>query len=157
MTIVIIILLIIAGLALLLVEAVLIPGITVATIAAIGAFGYAIYLGYEQYGIIGATGVALLIGVATPIIIYKTIKSKHIKKMQLNRTLEGSSTNKNRDINRLSKGDIGVSTTRLASVGMAEFGDVHIEVRSEGEMIDNNRSIIIVDILSDTVIVRENR
>ena len=147
-----IILLILLGIILLFVEFALIPGVTIAGVGAIIAFGYGIYLAYSSFGILGGIITALFIIILTPLIIVRFFKGKAAKKL----TLETKINSKVNliDPNKIKIGAKGITLGRLAPVGKASFEGEIVEARSAGPLIDPNQPVEIIKISNNQIIVK---
>lgn len=53
----------------------------------------------------------------------------------------------------VSVGDVGISVTRLASSGKAEFGDIILDVVSSGEFIEKGQSIRVIEVSGNRIVV----
>ena len=147
-----IILLILLGIILLFVEFALIPGITVAGVGAIIAFGYGIYLAFSNFGVIGGIITALIIVFLSPIIIIRFFKGKAAKKLTLETNINSKVDLINHD--KIKIGATGVTLSRLAPIGKASIAGEVVEARSIGPLIDPNQSIEIVKINNNQIIVK---
>jgi membrane-bound ClpP family serine protease len=147
-----IIIIILLGIFLLLVEFLLIPGITV---FGIGGFVF-ILLGigssYYFHGI--QTGNFTLLGtvVLSFITIYFVFKGKTWKKIGLQANI--SSKNEPFDTGLIHPGDNGRTVTRLAPVGKAMVNDIICEAKSMGGFINENTDIVVVKVLNTQIIVK---
>ncbi|NOZ45469.1 MAG: hypothetical protein GXO79_01665 [Chlorobi bacterium] len=152
MTLTAIIVLIILGILLLLVEFLVIPGITIAGIGGILLIGTGIYFGYDSYGTTYGHIIMLCTLVVLVIIIAFSLRSGTWNKIMLKAKIDGKmNVIKEQD---LSIGEIGKSITRLAPIGKALFKDIEYEAKTNGEFVDQNSEIEIIKILSNQIIVK---
>ncbi len=151
MTIFAIILLILLGLLLLLIEFVIIPGVTVAGIGGFLLLGASVYMAFTQYG----TGAGFLtlafVLVASPLLIYFLFKSKMGKKMVLESLVDGKVDAF--DTENIRVGDTGKTIGRLAPSGKVRVNNEVVEAQSTGGYIDHNTDIRVLKILTNKIIV----
>lgn len=145
--------LIIAGLLLFAIEVFLIPGISIAGIASAGCILYAIYYAFDTLGILPGvvTLIASAIGVAGVTVWF--LRSKTVDKLSLKKTIDYR-PEPLKDLN-LKVGDKGMSLTRLALIGNAEFDGHIIEVRSADGFIDEKTPVQVERILEGIVMVKK--
>lgn len=151
MTIFAIILLILLGLLLLLIEFVIIPGVTVAGIGGFLLLGASVYMAFTKYG----TGAGFLtlafVLVASPLLIYFLFKSKMGKKMVLESLVDGKVDAF--DTENIRVGDTGKTIGRLAPSGKVRVNNEVVEAQSTGGYIDHNTDIRVLKILTNKIIV----
>ena len=149
----IIVSLILAGLLLFIVEVFLIPGISIAGIASAICLLYANYYAFDTLGPMAGsvTLIASVLGCIAIIIWF--MRSKTIDKLSLKKTLDYK-IDPLKGI-RIRIGDRGVTVTRLALIGNANFNGHIIEVRSADGLIDENTPIYVERMVEGTVIVRK--
>ena len=147
-----IIIIILLGILLLLLEFLVIPGVTV---FGIGGFAF-ILLGigssYYFHGVM--TGNFTLLGtvIASLVTIYFVFKQKTWKKMGLQTSI--SSKNEPYEMEKIHTGDAGRTITRLAPMGKAMINDVVCEAKSTGGFIDENTDVEVVQVLNTQIIVK---
>ncbi len=149
MTIFAIILLIFLGLLLLLIEFVIIPGVTVAGIGGFLLLGASVYMAFTKYG----TGAGFLtlafVLVASPLLIYFLFKSKMGKKMVLESLVDDKVDSF--DTENIRVGDTGKTIGRLSS--KVRVNNEVVEAQSTGGYIDHNTDIRVLKILTNKIIV----
>ncbi|SMD34160.1 NfeD-like C-terminal, partner-binding [Reichenbachiella faecimaris] len=143
--------LILAGITLIIVEIIFVPGTTV-----VGIFGclvgiYGIYRSYELYGV--DTGhvvlaVSLVVGLAAVIFSFKSgawnkFSNKSVMKTPVNEGLTAA----------LEIGQVGKSISSLKPVGKAEFDEKEYEVSSLGSFVLENTQIKIIKLERNKIIV----
>lgn len=152
MSLFVIILLIVLGIILLLIEFLVIPGITIAGIGGLVLIGTSIYSTYKSYG--STTGNIVLV-VTFLLILAATffaLRSKTWRKVMLNTTVDGKAAESFDD--RLKPGDHGKAVTRLAPMGNAMFGDIITEVKTMGEFVDAGTEVEIVKVHNKEIVVK---
>jgi len=148
----IIVFLVILGVALLMAEIFLLPGITIAGIAGvislIGGVVYAfMYIG-DTAGFITIAVSAVACGVA---FVY-LIKSNAMTRIALNTDIEAKVDQS--ELNHIKVGDKGECISRLNPIGKAEFNGVIVEAKSaNGEFIDAGETVQVVKVESYNVLV----
>ncbi|HXK75994.1 MAG TPA: NfeD family protein [Bacteroidaceae bacterium] len=86
--------------------------------------------------------------------VYKFMKSKTLKKMALNSVIDGQVPSARHQVNI---GDKGVTITRLAEYGQADFDGKILEVRSIDGFIDPKTPVEVKRISGDTVMVAKQK
>lgn len=152
--IIIIIFLILIGVALLMAEIFLLPGITIAGVAGcltmIGSIVYAFYYIGNTAGYLTITA-NVAIFVLTLIIL---IKSKALDHIALKTDITSTVIDKD-EFKGLKIGDKGITISRLNPIGKAEFGTQIVEAKSfTGEYIDEGQAIEIVRIDNSNILVQ---
>ena len=152
MTILIIGALILVGIVLLLLEILVIPGITVAGIAGIIAIGSGIFMTYTQYGT--TVGHFTLIGIFILMVILTIIalKSKTWNKVKLDTKIDSKMVNVHE--NQVKIGEKGVTLSRLAPMGKVIINDEIFEAQSNGEFIDQNTPIEVIKLSQNKIVVK---
>lgn len=155
MDVLIIIVLIIAAVILFLVELFIIPGISVAGIAALGCILFANYYAFANLGT-GAGFITLVVsGIACIGSLILFMRSKTLDKLALKKDIT-SKVDKS-DADKVKVGDIGITTTRLALIGYAEFDGNIIEVRSAQGFLDEKTPVIVNRITEGTIFVEKQK
>jgi membrane-bound ClpP family serine protease len=151
MEIVTVILLILLGVVLLLVEFLLIPGISIAGVGCLVSFGIAVFLAFRYFGNFVGIIVLLAILISVPVFLYFLFKGKATKHMMLNTDIDGKM--KNVDEELIHPGDIGETIGRLAPSGKASINGITLEVRSNSTLIDPKTKIKVLKIEGNSVYV----
>lgn len=148
-----IILLIILGIALLLVEFLIVPGITIAGIGGFLCVAGGIIAAFYAHGI--KVGTITLFSALAAVVIMGVIifKSRTLKHMMLESNINGVAVNVKAE-NNFNVGDHGKTITRLAPIGKAMINDKMVEAKSMTGFIDENTEIEIVKIQNTNVIVK---
>jgi membrane-bound ClpP family serine protease len=151
MEIITIILLILLGVVLLLVEFLLIPGISIAGIGCLLSFGASVFFAFKYFGNLIGFIVLLSILIIVPLFIYFLFKGKAMKPMMLNTDIDGKV--KNVEEGQIQPGDEGITIGRLAPAGKAKINGITLEVRSNGQFIDQQTKIKVLKIEGNSVYV----
>lgn len=151
MDIIIIAVLVLLGILLLALEVALIPGIGITGVLGVismaGAVAYAFYVqpivGWIVLAVVALAILALLLW---------AIYGKSIDKVALKKNID--STVQNPDSATLNVGDKGITVTRLALVGEADFGGRVVEVTSASGFIEENTSVCVTRIAGGAIFVK---
>ena len=144
MEIIIITLLLLAAVLFLLVELFLIPGTSFASLLSLGCFAYANYYAFTTLGT--AAGIITLCcsALIAAISLVCFMRSKTLDRLSLKQTLTDSV---HRDESTsVNVGDTGETTTRLALIGQARFGNHLVEVKSASGLLDEHTAVRVVRI-----------
>jgi len=123
-----IVLLIVIGLALLIVEVVVLPGVTVAGIGGLILIGCSVFLTF-------------------------VLRAKTWDKLSLHSEIDGKVNVV--DTNDIKTGDRGMTVSRLAPIGKIIIHDKIMEGKSEFGLIDENKEVEVVFINESTIVVQE--
>lgn len=151
MTAVIILFLIILGIILLLLELVVIPGITIAGIGGVLVLGASIYLAFAEYGLWAGFITTAFILIAAPVLIVKILKGKAGKRIALQTEITGTVDKIDASLIRI--GDEGISIGRLAPTGKVRINGQTMEGKALTGFIDQQAAIRVVEVLKTQVIV----
>ncbi len=148
----IIIVLILIGLLFLILETLVVPGTTV-----VGIFGFALlaFSIYKSYAVYGATAGHITLGstaVLTLILLFFAIRSKTWNKLMLKSNI--SSKVNTIDEEKLKKGDVGETVSRLVTGGKAKINGEFYEVHSTGAFIDQHSKIVVTKIEANKIYVK---
>lgn len=146
-----ILLLLLLGLILIIVEFMLIPGLSIAGIGAVISFGFSIYLSFKYWGNLAGIITLIAILVFVPVLLYFLFNGKAIKPMMLNSDIDGKVINI--DEQKIHLGDEGITTGRLAPLGKAKINGITVEARSLGQFIDHQTTVKVIKIKGNTIIV----
>ncbi|MGD1845890.1 MAG: NfeD family protein [Salibacteraceae bacterium] len=150
MTLTVIILIIVAGLAFVLAEILVLPG------GVVGIMGFALMITgiYFAYGLDTNTGHFVLTGtlVLTGGISYMAFKSKTWKKATLHTNVAGKVNTLNET--PVQPGDKGKTTSRLAPMGTAKINGHYLEVKSHVDYLDPNTPVEVVKIEGGQITVK---
>lgn len=143
--------LIAAGLALIIVEVIFVPGTTLVGIIGLIAAGFGIYLSFDYFGPeVGwwtVVGTVVLFGVT----LYFSFKGNTWDRFSLKNTISGKV---NEGLTTpLKVGEQGKALSAIRPMGKAEFSSGEYEVRSMGNYIDSGTAIRIIKISSNNIFV----
>ena len=152
MAVILIIVLIVLGLALIVVEVVVLPGITVAGIGGVIMAGLGVYLTFSNYG--NMAGTYTLMGVAFLFILFLiyALRAKTWDKLSLHSEIDSKIE---ADIEDIRIGDTAVTVSRLAPIGKIMIHQKIVEGKSEFGLIDENTEVEVVHIDHSTIIVQK--
>jgi len=139
------------GLVFILAEILFVPG---GILGIVGGFLllYAIYMPYGAgYGMEAHINVVAIL-FALSISLYIMIRSNTWNKIKLSKSSD--SRIKKNAADSIKVGDAGVCISRLSPMGKARFGDLHAEVKSYSEFVDQGTEIEVVEIKKDKIIVK---
>ena len=148
-------LIIFVGILLLLLELVVLPGITFAGIASFLVLVAGVFCGYYFHGVAtGNTILAITIFITfTGLII--TFKFKTWQRFSLHATIDGKV---NKDIkDSLKIGDEGITVSKLSPIGKALISNKMYEVRSNGNYINSKVEVKIIHIEGNKIIVETKK
>ena len=155
MSVALIIVLILIGLALMVVEVVVFPGITVSGIAGVVLIGCGVFLTYKWFGNTAGTFALLGTGIMFIIFLMYALRAKTWDRLSLHSEID-SRVNVV-DTNDIKTGDKGMTVSRLAPIGKILIHGKIMEGKSEFGLIDENREIEVVHINESTIIVQETK
>lgn len=145
------ILLIVAGLSLIVIEIIFVPGTTIVGILGLVATIFGIYLSFVYFGSeVGwwvTAGTGVLLGVA----LYFSFRTNAWDRFSLKDTI-GSKVNEGL-INVLKVGDEGIALSTLRPFGKVEFERGEFEARSIGNYIDSGTKVKIIKISNNSIFV----
>lgn len=152
MTALIIVLLIVFGVVLLLLEFLVIPGITLAAVGGVVMIVGGIYLSYDHYGssIGHLTVLATLVFCA--IVLVLVLKSNTWNKIMLKTEIDAKVDKL--EENTVSVGDQGVCVSRLAPMGKVKINKIIVEAKSTGMYINEKTKVEVIGVIDKTVIVK---
>jgi len=153
MEIVFIILLIVIGLALLIIEVVVLPGVTVAGIAGFLLIGCSVYLTFDAYGSTAGTYSLIATCILFIVFLIYALRAKTWYRLSLHSEID-SKVNVV-DIDDIKTGDKGITVSRLAPIGKVLIHDKIMEGKSEFGLIDENKEIEVIHVNESTIIVKE--
>ena len=151
MELLIILLLLICGMALLVLELVLIPGTTIAGLGGIALTVWGFIRLYAQYGTTtGSIVLAMDILLCIILIIY-SLKAKTWKKLAQKEEIVSKV---NEITTAIKKGDKGITITRLAPMGTAEINGAKMEVCAETSFVNPDTEITVIEVDGNKIKVK---
>jgi membrane-bound ClpP family serine protease len=145
--------LIIAGLLLLLLEVLVIPGVGVVGFFGFGLIVYSIWVSFANHGTTAGFFTTVATFLASALVIWLALRSKTWRRISLNTDITAK-VNVN-DPNDLAPGDTGVSVGRIAPMGKAMVNGKYFEVKSGGAFIDQGKELLVTRIDGNQVYVKE--
>lgn len=151
-----IVVLIAIALVLLVIELLIIPGISFAGIGAFIFFVLGISVAYMKLGSQGGN-IALLASLFLIVItIYFTLKPSTWKRVTLTSTIDGKAANME-ELNALKVGDVGITRSRLAPMGEIEVNGIVYEAQSVGEYINPGTEIEIIKLEQSKITIKPRK
>lgn len=150
MTLLAITLLIAIGIALLVLEILVLPGLIAGIIG--GVFILAgVLMTYSHYGSEAGHLTAFASAMLSAATVIYFLRSKSWQKFGLNSKLEG----KTNEVDKLpiTEGDTGITISALRPMGTIMINNVRIEAQTKGEMIPENTRVKIISVLPNKVLV----
>lgn len=151
MTILIILFLIFLGILLLLLEFVVIPGITIAGIGGVILLGGSVYLAFDAYGVLAGILTLAFVVIAVPIIVYRLFQSRSGQRLLLNSEIDGH-VDKIDEL-QIKVGDEGITLGRLAPTGRVKINNLNMEAKSATGFVDQNVKIKVIEVYKTQVLV----
>jgi membrane-bound serine protease (ClpP class) len=112
-----------------------------------------IYFGFERSSAIGWTLVAITLA-SVPVLAFLWVKViNRVLAMKFTQAGYTSAQTEYKDL----VGQEGVALTVLRPAGMARFGDKKVDVVSEGEVIDRDSRVRVIEVKGNRVVVRAVR
>ena len=148
-----IVLLIVLGIILLLVEFLLIPGITIAGIGAFLLLAGGIFSAYYYHGATVGNYFTLGTLAAIFIIFLALFKSGTWKRMGLTATIDSKVEVAGEGTVKV--GSTGKTISKLSPIGKAVIDDLLVEVRSDGTYINSNTNVTVSRIDGNKIFVEE--
>ena len=149
----IIIVLILAGLLLLVTEIILLPGISVAGIAAILAYVAATVIGFMRYGMLGGGLTLTAIVIVTVVAVIISLRANTWRRLTLNSTIDSTSIPTPAQ-QHIQIGEEGTALTRLAPMGKVQLSGKIIEAKSLDCFIDQRTRVTVVGFDNTVIVVR---
>lgn len=149
----VIVILILVGLLLMILEIFVIPGSGVAGIVGLASMAIGIWLAYSRQGpeaghiTLGVTLAINVIGLGI------ALRSKTWKKAML-KTVNSGKVNEIKT-GELKIGDVGITISRCAPMGKAEFNNTYYEVSTLSEFIDQKQEIEIIRISGNKIYIKK--
>ncbi len=151
MSVTLIALIILLGILLILIELLIIPGITVAGVAGVLLIIAGVFFGYKTHGLPAGNYILLSTLGALLLLTVLALKLKTWQRFGLESTIDGKVAGV--DIAEIQEGMEGKTVSRLAPIGKARFGNELLEVRSDGGYIDAHSEVVITRISGNKIYV----
>jgi membrane-bound ClpP family serine protease len=141
---------------LLLIELLIIPGISFAGIGAFVLFVLGISIAYIKLGSQGGNITLLASILIIGITIYFALKPGTWKRMTLTSAIDSKAANIE-ELNTIKVGDIGIARTRLAPMGEIEVNGIVCEAQSISEFINAGTEIEIIKTEQSKIIIKPRK
>jgi membrane-bound ClpP family serine protease len=153
MTILAVAALILLGIILIIIEFLVLPGISIAGIGGFVLMVTGIVIAYKNFG--NTTGHLIVFGsiIILIITIFTSLKSKTWKKFALESKID-SKVESEQSFKKIQVGDTGTTISRLAPMGTVQINNEFMEGKSLDTFIDQNTEIIVIQVLNNKVIVK---
>lgn len=148
-----IILLVVLGLLFLVAELVLLPGVSVGALLALVCDGFAIWLGFRDFGTAGGAVVVAVVLVLSLVVTVFSLRAKTWLRFSLRQEIRSSSTPV-LPSEVLHAGDRGTTLSRLSPMGKVEIGGQIYEAKSLDAYVDPRREVEVVGFENFSVIVK---
>lgn len=148
-----IVLLIMLGLLFLVAELILLPGVSVGALLALVCDGFAIWLGFRDFGTAGGAVVIVAVLVLSLVVTVVSLRAKTWQRFSLRQEIRSSSTPV-LPSEELHAGDRGKTLSRLSPMGKVEIGGRIYEAKSLDAYVDPQREVEVVGFENFSVIVK---
>ncbi len=137
----------------LIVELVLLPGITIAAIGALASWGGAGWLAWNNYGVRGLLTVVAIVIVLTVIATWFSLRARTWQRFALGDKIESRS--QDAPERKVKVGDRGVSVGRLAPMGKVTIDGHDYEAKTHGGFVDQNTEVEVTGFENYNIIVKK--
>ena len=148
----IVILLIIIGIALLVLEVLVIPGVGVVGFVGFAMMVAGVWISYTDIGIAEGNTVLISTVLLNVIGVVLMLRSKTWKNAMLKTQIRGKVNVV--DTDKIKEGDRGVSVSRCTPMGKARINNILLEVSSQSEFIDEGTDIEVFMIKGNKVYIK---
>ena len=145
--------LVLLGAFFLVIELLILPGVSIGVLLSIASNVGAGYIAFTRLGVTAGVITIVTMVVLSTIALCFSLRAKTWRRLTLNDKLESSSA-KSASI-QLSVGDVGESVSRLAPMGRVVINGKNYEAKSVGEYIGEHTPIEVVDFENSNVIVKK--
>ena len=143
---------ILLGIAFLLAEIFLLPGITIAGIAGFFFLGGGIAYAYMYMGTVAGNLTLVISAFLLMGSFVYFIKSKSLRRISLTTNIDSKVDTS--DLQKIKAGDVGIAQSRLNPMGKVFINDLTVEAKSaNGEMIDEDTEVVVVKVDWSNIIV----
>jgi len=147
-----IVVLILFGVLFLVAELVFLPGVSIGAVLSLLCYGSAVYLAFSDYGLWTGVAVIVVVFLLSLAAAAVSLRAKTWQRLSLRQEIDSSSMPSPQ--NELKIGDRGVTLSRLAPMGKAEFGGRVYESKSLDAFVDPHREVEIIGFENFNVIVK---
>jgi membrane-bound ClpP family serine protease len=152
MNLVYIIVLLVLGALFLMAEIVLLPGVTIVAILALGSYAGAIYLGFAFYGTTAGVVVVVATLLLSLITVIFSLRAKTWQKLSLQKNIDSVSSELPE--HSVAVGARGVAISRIAPMGTIEVDGKRYEAKSD-LLIDQRDEVEVVGFENFSVLVKK--
>ncbi len=153
MELLIIIVLILLGLLFLLVELLLLPGVSIGGVLSLGCYGWSIYLAFTQHSTVAGIVVSTVVAAISFVAITYALRAKTWQRLSLKSKISSQSSAPVQS--SVAMGSEGLAFSRLAPMGKVMIDNKIYEAKSIGGYIDAQSTIEVVGHEDSTVIVKQ--
>lgn len=143
---------ILIGLALLLLEILVVPGTTVVGLVGLAMLAFGVFSTYTSFGTTAGTLVLVGTLASSVIALALALKSNTWKKAMLGSEMNGRVNTI--EENKIQAGDEGITISRLNPMGKALINEEYYEVTSRDNLIDPNTPIVVSKVEGNKIIVK---
>ncbi len=151
----VIIILILVGLLMMILEMIVIPGVGFAGIAGFILMAVAIWLAYSREGVMAGNITLGGIVIVNAVGLILVLRSKTWKNAALKTVNSGTIVGVKES--NLHVGDMGVTISRCAPMGKAEFNGAFFEVSTLSDFIDQKQNIEIIRISGNKIFIKKTK
>lgn len=148
-----IIALLLLGILFLVVEMLLLPGVSVGAVLAMACYGGAIYYAFDNIGTTAGIVTIVAVAIISLITVIVSLRAKTWQRLALKQNID--STSMKSPAAELTVGAKGVTVSRLSPMGKVEVGGRFYEAKSVDVFIDQRTEVEVVGFENFTVIVRK--
>ncbi len=141
------------GILFLIAELILLPGVSVGALLAIGCYGSSIYLAFRDYGMAGGIITTLIIAIVSLAATAICLRAKTWQRFSLKQEIGSSSSEL--PSSEVKTGDRGITLSRLAPMGKVSVNGKIWEAKSLDAFIDQQCDIEVVGFENFSIIVRK--
>lgn len=147
-----IILLVLLGVFFLVVELVLLPGVTVGTILSLVSYAVAVYMAFERFGLTGGAVTLAVVVAISLVAVVLSLRAKTWRRFSLRQKIESSSMETPSDT--VSVGQCGIAISRLSPMGKVNIDGRVYEAKSIDSYIDQRSRVEVTGFENFTVVVK---
>lgn len=147
-----IILLVLLGVFFLVVELVLLPGVTVGTILSLVSYAVAVYMAFERFGLTGGAVTLAVVVAISLVAVVLSLRAKTWRRFSLRQKIESSSMETPSDT--VSVGQCGIAVSRLSPMGKVNIDGHVYEAKSIDSYIDQRSRVEVTGFENFTVVVK---
>lgn len=147
-----IILLVLLGVFFLVVELVLLPGVTVGTILSLVSYAVAVYMAFERFGLTGGAVTLAIVVAISLVAVVLSLRAKTWRRFSLRQKIESSSMETPSDT--VSVGQCGIAVSRLSPMGKVNIDGRVYEAKSIDSYIDQRSRVEVTGFENFTVVVK---